>query len=66
MDARTEAKMRMRLAKVVQGKTLVLITHRSSLMVMVDRIVILDEGMIKADGPKEQILEALKTGQIEV
>jgi ATP-binding cassette subfamily C protein LapB len=66
MDARTEAKMRMRLAKVVQGKTLVLITHRSSLMVMVDRIVIMDNGMIKADGPKEQILEALKNGQIEV
>lgn len=66
MDARTEAKMRMRLAKVVQGKTLVLITHRSSLMVMVDRIIIMDKGMVKADGPKDQILEALKNGQIEV
>jgi len=33
---------------------------------MVDRIVVLDNGMIRADGPKNHILEALKNGQISV
>lgn len=66
MDAKTEAQMRTRLTKLVQGKTLVLITHRSSLMVMVDRIIVMDNGVIKADGPKNQIMEALRSGQIDI
>ncbi len=66
MDAKTEAQMRARLTTIIPGKTLVLITHRSSLMSMVDRIIVMDNGVIRADGPKTQILEALKSGQINV
>jgi len=66
MDARTEATLRSRLTEIMTGKTLVLITHRASLLSMVDRIVLLDKGIVRADGPKRYILEALKNGQISV
>lgn len=66
MDAKTEALLRKKLTQIMGGKTLVLITHRASLLSMVERIIVLDNGMIRADGPKSHILEALKTGQINV
>ncbi len=66
MDAKTEAQLRKKLSQIMSGKTLVLITHRASLLSMVERIIVLDNGVIRADGPKNHILEALKSGQINV
>ena len=64
MDNSSEAAFKQRLASAVVGKTLVLVTHRSSLLTLVDRLVIVDSGRIVADGPKAEVLEALKQGQI--
>ena len=64
MDNSSEAAFKQRLGQVLEGKTLVLITHRSSMLSLVDRLVIVDGGKIVADGPKEQVLAALKQGQI--
>lgn len=64
MDARTEAGLRSRLSQIIAGKTLVLITHRASLLSMVNRIIVLDRGVVKADGPKAAILEAIRNGQL--
>ncbi|MEQ1637592.1 MAG: type I secretion system permease/ATPase [Methylococcales bacterium] len=66
MDNSTEEAFKRRLSEHTQGKTLLLVTHRTSLLSLVDRIIILDAGRIVADGPKEQILTALKQGQIKV
>ncbi len=62
----TEEGFKQRLSEHIRGKTLLLVTHRTSLLSLVDRIIILDAGRIVADGPKEQILTALKQGQIKV
>lgn len=40
--------------------TLVISTHRYSLLELVDRLIVLDRGMIVADGPKEKVLESMK------
>ena len=64
MDNSTEAAFKTRLEQILPGKTLILVTHRSSLLSMVDRLVILDNGRIAADGPKEDVLRALKEGQV--
>ncbi|MEH6630461.1 MAG: type I secretion system permease/ATPase [Halopseudomonas aestusnigri] len=64
MDNSSEAAFKARLTKAVTGKTLILVTHRSSLLTLVDRLVIVDSGRIVADGPKAEVLEALKQGQI--
>ncbi len=49
---------------MVSNKTLLLVTHRASLLTLVDRLIILDNGKIIADGPKESVMNALKKGQI--
>jgi len=47
-----------------QGKTLILVSHRVSLLDMVDRIIVMDAGRIVADGPKDQVVTALRQGRI--
>ncbi len=66
MDNRTETRLRKRLEGILPGKTLVLITHRTSLLMLVDRIVVVDRNRIVADGPRDEVVEALKTGQLVV
>jgi len=38
------------------SRTLIVSTHRASLLALVDRIVVIDGGRIVMDGPKEQVL----------
>jgi ATP-binding cassette subfamily C protein LapB len=66
MDSRTELRLKDNLTKIMKGKTLVLITHRASLLEMVDRIIVIDNGMIVADGPKASVIDALKKGQLNI
>jgi len=65
MDNRTEVKLKNNLSEIIQAKTLILITHRASLLELVDRLIVLDNGNIVADGPKASVLEAMKQGQIK-
>jgi ATP-binding cassette, subfamily C, bacterial LapB len=44
---------------------MVVVTHRTSLLDLVDRIIVVDHGKIVADGPKATVIEALKSGRIE-
>ncbi|HUR43173.1 MAG TPA: type I secretion system permease/ATPase [Aestuariivirga sp.] len=41
-------------------QTIIVSTHRYSMLDLVDRLIVLANGKIAADGPKEQVLEALK------
>ena len=64
MDNSSEAAFKARLTEALGDKTLVLITHRSSLLSLVDRLIVIDNGKVMADGKKEDVLEALKRGHI--
>ena len=66
MDNTGEERLKQRLAAVIGTKTLLLVTHRASMLSLVDRLVIVDRGQIIADGPKGSVMEALKKGQISV
>jgi ATP-binding cassette subfamily C protein LapB len=66
MDNRTEIRLKDNLSKVIKDKTLILITHRASLLEMVDRLIVIDNGVVVADGPKASVLEALKKGRVNV
>lgn len=66
LDNTSEERLKQQLAKASVDKTLLLVTHRTSMLSLVERLVIVDRGQIVADGPKTVILEALKKGQIRV
>jgi len=66
MDSRTEMQIRSNLTKTIAGKTVIMITHRASLLELVDRIIIIDNGKVVADGPRATVLEALKHGHISI
>lgn len=66
MDNRTETRLKNNLLQLLPGKTLVLITHRGSLLELVDRIILIDNAMVVADGPRDQVLTAMKSGQIHL
>ncbi|MGB5764932.1 MAG: type I secretion system permease/ATPase [Sedimenticolaceae bacterium] len=65
MDNSSEEHIKHELAGVVTGKTLILITHRASLLELVERVIVVDSGKVVADGPKVQVLEALRAGRIK-
>ncbi len=64
MDHTSEESVKKRLMETAVGKTVLLITHRSTLFDMANRIIVIDSGRVVADGPKEQIIEALRAGKI--
>jgi len=66
MDNSTEARFKEKLSEQLNNQTLILVTHRASLLTLVDRLIVMDGSKIMADGPKEKVLEALKKGQIKV
>lgn len=64
MDSSSEERVRHNLKIFSKDKTVLLITHRTALLDLTERIIVLDSGKIVADGPREQILAALKEGSI--
>ena len=65
MDNRSEERVKQRLLEVIQDKTMILITHRAPMLDLVERIIVMDDGKVVADGPKTQVLEALRAGRIK-
>ncbi|MCP3852565.1 MAG: type I secretion system permease/ATPase [Gammaproteobacteria bacterium] len=66
MDNATEAELLAKLKAEIENRTLILVTHRASLLKLVDRIIVIEQGVVVADGPKAQVLDALKQGKINV
>ena len=64
MDFSTEAVVTQRMQAFTEGKTVVLVTHRTSMLSFVDRVIVVDQGKIVADGPRERIMQALAAGRI--
>jgi len=64
MDNSAENLFKRQLEKILPRKTLLLVTHRTSLLSLVDRLIVLDGGKLVADGPKDDVLRALASGQV--
>ena len=64
MDFSTESAFKERLRRYAAHKTLIIVTHRTSLIDLATRIVVVDDGRIVADGPRDKVIEALQAGQI--
>jgi len=64
MDFSSEDDIKRRLIEFAKDKTVILISHRTSLLELADRIIVMDGGRIVADGPKDQVVTALRQGRI--
>lgn len=60
MDVQTETNLIKGLENESRGRTLILITHRPTMLRLVDRVIILDQGRIVTDGPRDSILASGK------
>lgn len=59
MDVATEGALVEQLKSRVEGRTFVVATHRASLLSLVDRILVLDQGRLILDGPRDKVLASL-------
>ena len=64
MDFSSENTLKDRIRKFAEQKTMVIVTHRTSLMDLADRIIVMDDGVVVADGPKDRVIAALQSGQV--
>lgn len=55
MDRQTEKNFINRLQNIVQDKTLIVVTDKTSLLQLVDRVIIIENGKIVVDDPKEEV-----------
>ena len=60
MDTDSEMLLQKRLQSVMAGRTLIMVTHRLSMLRIVNRLIVMENGQIKMDGPRDAILQALK------
>jgi ATP-binding cassette subfamily C protein LapB len=64
MDFSSEEDIKRRLIDYARHKTVLLVSHRTSMLDLVDRIIVVDGGRIMADGPKDQVIAALRQGRV--
>ena len=60
MDTDSEIILQKRLLASLGGRTLFLVTHRLSMLRIVDRLIVMENGQIKLDGPRDVILKELR------
>ena len=46
-----------------QEQTIIVSTHRYSMLELVDRLLVIGNGKVVADGPKDKVLEALESAK---
>lgn len=59
MDFNTEVQVIAKLKGVTRKKTTIVITHKPTILEIVDRIIVMDNGRVVMNGPKENILAKL-------
>mgnify|MGYP006078251209 FL=1 len=63
LDGETESLMNQFIQKEYKDTTLILATHKLSLLQLVDRVIVIQDGKIVADGPKEKIVQQSQANQ---
>jgi len=64
MDFSSEQQFKQRLKEMAAHKTMLIVTHRNSLLDLATRVIVVDDGRVVADGPRDQVIQALQSGRI--
>ncbi len=63
MDPASENRLRKRLEKLCENKTTILITHKGSMLPLVDKLILIDRGKLVAFGPRDEVIGKLQARQ---
>lgn len=66
MDDRSENHFKNLIMPHLAKKTLILVTHKGSMLSLVDRLIVMDGGHLIVDGPKDAVLKSLAEGKVRV
>jgi len=64
MDSTTENQIKQTFSRTLTDKTLIMATHHASMLELAERLIIIDNGTIVADGPKDAVIQSLQQGQV--
>lgn len=64
LDHSSEDQLKRTLLENTEEKTLIVVTHKTSMLDLVERIIVVDSGKIVADGKKDDVLQALRSGRV--
>jgi ATP-binding cassette subfamily C protein LapB len=64
MDFSSEGQFKEQLRQASAHKTVLIVTHRQSLLDLASRVIVIDGGKVVADGAREQVMEALQSGKV--
>jgi ATP-binding cassette subfamily C protein LapB len=65
LDQGTESRVIKALKEDMKDKTVVVVTHKMSILDLADRIIVMDFGKVIMDGPKKDVIAQLKKGNIQ-
>ena len=65
MDTQTEMALIDRLQNEMADRTALIITHRLPLLKLVSRIIVMDQGKVIADGPRDAVLKQITQPQVK-
>ena len=64
MDFTSEQQFKQRPKEIAAHKTVLIVTHRNSLLDLATRVIVVDDGRVVADGPRDQVIHALQSGGV--
>ena len=62
LDRRSEQRLLEQVRQLDSSKTILMSTHKSSMLDVVDRIIVLENGRLVADGPKAEVISWMRDG----
>ncbi|MGB4058505.1 MAG: type I secretion system permease/ATPase [Alphaproteobacteria bacterium] len=63
MDPASETRLLKRLSVLCEGKTTILITHKGSMLSLVNKLILIDRGRLVAYGPRDEVIRKLQAKQ---
>lgn len=66
MDTQTESVFCTYVKEQTKDKTFILITHKQALLTTVDRLILMHNGKVILDGPRDEVIAALNSGTIKI
>jgi ATP-binding cassette subfamily C protein LapB len=64
MDHSAEERLKTQMQSELAGKTILIVTHRESLLSVINTLVVMDRGKVVAVGPKDLVLKAMAEGKV--